>query len=479
MTDSTCLPAVVMSPTQSSTSSDERYLEACFGPLLSISHRELINLASNLRNRISPKTQAQSIDCRFVTRLNGSYNLVHILEFSDHVKYVIRVPVTGWGDRFDETAKSSLKSEALTMRFIRKETTIPVPDVYAFDTTNLNEIGAPYILMSFIPGFTVSSMWFDKSGPTPLEDRRQRVLNSVAEAMAQLERFQFDKIGSLQFNGDLTSDGITIGPCYIWDEETGDNEDDEEKMAVKQLEPFNTSKSYLQYFLDNEVSPKHFRPLAHGCKKLLASMIRYLPSSTSDQCTGSESETFVLSIPDYDSQNIMIDERGNLTGIIDWDHVQSLPRFLGYSSFPGWITRDWDPLMYHYPRIETEDSPEELEQYRQQYCHKMNQLLQGKNDARFTMKSHIYEAVAIAIMNRDNRLYIMQILVGRLGVTDWESDTLSFISDIGLDELSDEDERRLEDALRALLSIGETGLDMKRLNVSGVRKLLPDAGERA
>ena len=465
-----------MPSTKSSDSSDERYLEACFGPLLSISQKELIDLASNARNRISPKSQAQSIDCRFVTRLNGSYNLVHILEFSDEVKYVIRVPVTGWGDRFGETAKSSLKSEALTMRFIRKETTIPVPDVYAFDTTNLNEIGAPYILMSFIPGFTVSSMWFDNSGPTPLEDRRQRVLNSVAEAMAQLERFHFDKIGSLQFNGDLTNDGITIGPCYIWDEETGDNEDDEEKMAVKQLGPFNTSKSYLQYCLDNLERPKVFRPLAHGCKKLLASMIRYLPSS-SDQFTGSESETFVLSIPDYDSQNIMIDERGNLTGIIDWDHVQSLPRFLGYSSFPGWITRDWDPLMYHYTRIETENSPEELEQYRLQYCDKMNQLLKGKNDARFTMKSHIYEAVAIAIMNSDNRLYIMQLLVGCLGVTDWESDSLAFLVNVGLDELSEEDERRLEDGLRGLLSIGEAGLDMKRLNVSGFRKLLPDAGE--
>ena len=358
------------------------------------------------------------------------------------------------------------------MRFIRNETSIPIPDVYAFDTTNLNEIGAPYIVMGFIPGFTVSSKWFDSTGPTPLEDRRQRVLNSVAEAMSQLERFQFDKIGSLQFNGDMTSHGITVESCYTWKQETDDNEDDEEKTTVEQLGPFNTSKSYLQYCLDNLEGPKPCRPLAFGCNKLLASMIRHLPSSTSDQLTGSEFETFVLSIPDYDSQNIMIDKRGNLTGIIDWDHVQSLPRFLGDSSFPGWITRDWDPLMYHYPRIETEDSPEELEQYREQYCRKMNQLLQEKNDARFTVKSHIYEAIAIAVRNRANRLYILQILVGCLGVTDWESDPRAFLTNVGLDELSNEDERRLEEGLRALLSTSETGLDRKRLNMSRVGKLL-------
>ena len=62
-----------------------------------------------------------------------------------------------------------------------------------------------------------------------------------------------------------------------------------------------------------------------------------------------QDETFVLTTPDFDSQNIMIDARGNLTGIIDWDHVQTMPRCLGYCRCPEWITRDCDPVRCEYP----------------------------------------------------------------------------------------------------------------------------------
>jgi hypothetical protein len=109
------------------------------------------------------------------------------------------------------------------MRFIKDETTIPLPEVYAFDTTSENEIRVPYIVMSFIDGFTVNSLWFDNTGPTPLEERRLRILDTIAEAMSQLQKFQFDKIGSLQFNNG--TDNIEIGPCYMWDEGHFDDED--------------------------------------------------------------------------------------------------------------------------------------------------------------------------------------------------------------------------------------------------------------
>jgi hypothetical protein len=41
--------------------------------------------------------------------------------------------------------------------------------------------------------------------------------------MSQLQKFQFDKIESLQFNNG--TDSIEIGPCYGWDEGHFDDED--------------------------------------------------------------------------------------------------------------------------------------------------------------------------------------------------------------------------------------------------------------
>ena len=455
-----------MSRARSYDSSDEEYLQERFGPLLSISPESLLTLASKIRDRIGPQGKERPQNCRLVSRLFGSYNLVHVVEFADGIKYVIRVPATGWGCRFTETAKSSLESQALTMRFIRKETTIPLPDVYAVDSKSSNEIGAPYIVMSFIAGSTVSSKWFDKTGPTPLEERRQRTLDTVAEAMSQLRRFQFDKIGSLQFNDGTSKDSITIGPCYKWDEGAVGDKDYGQKLSVEQSGPFSTSQSYVRHYLDKHGNAGHCHPLVMGSQKLVDSMIRHLPPSTSNPSTQQSLETFVLSLPDYDSQNIMIDERGNLTGIIDWDNVHAVPRFLGYSSLPGWITRDWDPIMYNYPGNERENSPEELEQYRERYCGKMRQLLHGDGDSCFTIKSHIYEAVAIAATNDVCRLEIVRKLVNCVFEEEPERDALDLIEEVGQGELDFKDQRKLEKGFKALFSISGTGYKIRGLEVN-------------
>jgi aminoglycoside phosphotransferase (APT) family kinase protein len=158
-----------MDSSDSESLMEKRYLEDVFGPLLSISADSLAALASSVRSRVSGKDFS---GCHVVTRLPGTHNLVYVVEFDDGIKYAIRISASAWnGLSSTETTKCSLISQVHTMRFIREKTTIPLPEVYAFDTTSENEIGVPYIVMSFIDGSTVRSMWFDKTGPTPLEER--------------------------------------------------------------------------------------------------------------------------------------------------------------------------------------------------------------------------------------------------------------------------------------------------------------------
>jgi hypothetical protein len=59
-------------------------------------------------------------------------------------------------------------------------------------------------------------------------------------------------------------------------------------------------------------------------KKLTLMLIYHLPTSKH----GKEKEVFVLALPDFDSQNIMVDEEDNLDGILNWDLVQTVSRFL-------------------------------------------------------------------------------------------------------------------------------------------------------
>lgn len=44
---------------------------------------------------------------------------------------------------------------------------------------------------------------------------------------------------------------------------------------------------------------------------------------------------FVLCLPDFDSHNVLVDDQGAVTGLIDWDLAQTMPRVVGYARYPG------------------------------------------------------------------------------------------------------------------------------------------------
>ena len=184
-------------------------------------------------------------------------------------------------------------------------------------------------------------------------------LDTLARAMSQLQKFQFPMIGSLESEDGVSEGKSRIGPCYRWDEGIFGDEDYGMNPQIDEFGPFESSKSYLRHHAQHYGDPTKRSPLAIGSRALLDMIISSLPLST--ERTSGTRETFALSLPDFDSQNIMVNKHGHLTGLIDWDNAETVPRFLGCSSYPGWITQDWDPIIYSYPENkERENSPEEL-----------------------------------------------------------------------------------------------------------------------
>lgn len=49
------------------------------------------------------------------------------------------------------------------------------------------------------------------------------------------------------------------------------------------------------------------------------------------------------------SQNVLIDDDGTITGIINWDNVSIGPRQGAAAAYPLWLTVDWNPLFYGLP----------------------------------------------------------------------------------------------------------------------------------
>ena len=196
--------------------------------------------------------------------------------------------------------------------------------------------------------------------------------------MSQLSQFQFDKIGSLQFD----SDSLTIQPvsvnAMLWTKQLISRlctSASDPGLTFRKIGPFDTSREYFEALLVCRQPPQD--QFAIGMRQLLKMMLQSIPRSVSTK-TPRDSETFVLAHPDFDSQNVLVSEDGTLTALIDWDNVHTVPRCIGYTRYPTWITRDWDPAHVTVTVCQTlapRTLPEELEYYRSRYAHKMRTLV--------------------------------------------------------------------------------------------------------
>ncbi|KAK8187003.1 hypothetical protein IWZ00DRAFT_554814 [Phyllosticta capitalensis] len=54
-----------------------------------------------------------------------------------------------------------------------------------------------------------------------------------------------------------------------------------------------------------------------------------------------EKETSTMTPPDFDRQNIFVDNDGNATGFIDWDATCAVSRFQGFDAIPFWLGDDF------------------------------------------------------------------------------------------------------------------------------------------
>ena len=300
--------------------------------------------------------------------LFGSYHILYILEFDSGDRWILRVPVTGHTDSFDEGAARSLRSEALKMKLISQETSIPIPKVHHFETSLENEIGCPFILMDCVEGINGQASWFDRTiDSSLLEERRARILRDVANAMQQLGRFTYQCGGSPTYDDNHNFAGI--GPLRVPDHDAElrrmRSDDDDESPLFCEIGPFFNVEDFLLSSL-NRREPC-LDDFSLGVRKLLECFIRWLPPDGS-------APPFVLEHPDFDIQNIVVKEDGTLAALIDWDGVASVPRCIGNTKLPSWLTRDWDPAKYAYGRRldngepTLEDSPADLARYRSMYA---------------------------------------------------------------------------------------------------------------
>lgn len=335
----------------------------------------------------------------------GSSNLVYTMKFSDGVEWIARVPGNGVSS-FDDVELKMFENRVLTTRLLRLNTSIPIPEIFSFETGTDNAVGVPYTLEDFAKGRKLSDAWIDKDWSS--EKKRTRTIRDIAKHMSELHRFEFDKIGCIDFDADRTN-FLKVGPllsrCY-------DPENFEPTFGyASESGPWNDTRSYLLDVCEKSQTAEDELNLRSGDRKLLSLAIDSIPRSLDHE------QAFALGHSDLNYQNIFVNDDGDVTAIIDWDGVCTETSASAFARYPSWITRDWDPVMYDYGDDEEgerkEDSPAQLLGYRQAYAASMAETQPPK--ARYstddTHFSTILEAIAIAASQQMNRPWILMWLL--------------------------------------------------------------------
>ena len=280
----------------------------------------------------------------------GAFNKLFLLHPLDDAggalqSYIMRVSLPV--DPYFKTA-----SEAATLQFVRKNTSIPVPQIIAFDPSADNELGFEWILMTKLPGVPLEALW---ESPDLVWDSRVQITKTLAVYLKQLRNFKFPLIGNLypssrpEFEQVAWLKDLSSKPRFV-------PLSDDPEFAVGPLATipfvygdrirlqnsrcaFETSSSYLASLLHLHISSTKNRKIAASSddecdeddisefedmiaayESLLPLLPIFFPSDAS------EVETFSLFHDDISTNNILVDPTTfRITGIVDWEFVSLQP----------------------------------------------------------------------------------------------------------------------------------------------------------
>ncbi|KAF7864102.1 hypothetical protein EAF04_007067 [Stromatinia cepivora] len=323
--------------------------------------------------------------CDVTFYAQGAFNKLYKIE-TENECFLIRITLPV--DPFNKT-----NSEIATINFIHRTTDIPVPRILAFDDSSENDLGYEWILMDMLPGRTLRAKWRNLS-----KNSKRDLVKQIAQYQSQIFRHKFSAIGNI-FVIPVIQHGTKKSPQ---EEEAGEAEksqmsaDPGKALQDSQLSlpalgkvvsmiffwgdhiaqdvprgPFTKSEDWIRarlifVLIDQENILKTSKDEddiedAQNAKDLVERLLKLLPSifpaneSTAEQC--------VLFHDDLSMQNILVDDDGKITGVVDWECVSTLPLWRS-CSFPEFLKgrdRIEEPMRDRYGPDNDEEFANELQ----------------------------------------------------------------------------------------------------------------------
>ena len=294
-TDATNLPL----PAEGESENSKRWFENVFFKNVAIG--ELLALATVARKG--------NQKCRFGTRHVGGFNAVISFIFEDGVEWVAKIPKVR--EVNDDDENEYLMSEYATLTFLQEIDTIPTPKVYGSAFTRNNPLRRPYIFMDKVSGVTLLNAidnGLSKQGV-------HQTLRQLAEIRKALAQYPFSEVGSLT----ITDLGYGVDKqlnienfCDIYERPDRKWGPFESSVGYYANIHHRTWVKYQKTCSEPEDMLKRWK--IHAYIGMMLSS--YIPEETGD---------FILAHTDLSATNILVDEKGSITGIIDWEFSTTLP----------------------------------------------------------------------------------------------------------------------------------------------------------
>ncbi|KAF3033108.1 hypothetical protein E8E11_002164 [Didymella keratinophila] len=353
-------------------------------------------------------------EARKVSYKKGLYNAASFVDVMTNGKidvYVIRVPGHATKKHWTPHDAYMMEREVQIIEYVRKHACVPVPQICTYSTDFDNILGHPYIMMTCLPGQSAHSIWFDEEYgelnplcdfrfgdlPSPaVEKKRINFLRSLAHIMNSINQLVFHEIGMPMCPLD-DSAYPEVGPVYQWDN-SGSDEYTERPVFASTQEYVKARPRSLRMSEFVDATDDETATYILGARTLLDMIFAQPVFNIKDSSTGLE--IFTLRHADLDLQNILVNEDGFVTGIIDWDRCTTVPRCIGAAAAPFFLQKDWQPAYLN--NLET---PSHLgfttHRYHQIYAAALLESDPYCKDAKYTSKSAMYLAAIQALRDVD------------------------------------------------------------------------------
>ncbi|WEW56991.1 hypothetical protein PRK78_002450 [Emydomyces testavorans] len=251
------------------------------------------------------------------------------------------------------------RSEVATVSWIQHHTSLPVPKIIAYQATRENSLGFEWILMEKIPGRPLADAWRSMEYPV-----KEQLVQRLAMYSSSVFKNQLRGIGNIYADSSSPESfssnvGRIVSMQFFWGNHI---------LQDVPRGPFQSSKDWILSSLlfnerdcnstlakyqnrddlssDDEDDVEDAERTLTIIKRLKAHVDDFFPDS------GQIPEASMLFHDDLNQHNILVDENGILTGVVDWECVSALPLWKAcyYPSFLEGRPRETKPdqTTYHH-----------------------------------------------------------------------------------------------------------------------------------